>query len=615
MVNQYPVWKYLLILVVILLGGLYVAPNLYPDDPAVQVTGARSTVTVDESVLRTLELALKEEGIATRGVEMGKNGVLVRLADPESQLRAKSVIQRAIGEQYIAAQNLAPTTPEWLQSIGAQPMKLGLDLRGGVHFLLEVDMQKAIEQRLEVYVSEIKTLMREEKVRYRSVRTRENREIVVKLPDVERLQVTRDLLRKEYNEFDIRESVEDDASLLLLSLTEAKRKEIEDYAIRQNLTTLRNRVNELGVAEPLVQRQGRSRIVVELPGVQDTALAKRVLGATANLEFRLEATHDANTALTEEYSFRDERQGAAVVERDIIVTGDSVVNAQANFDENGMPQVNIGLDAAGGKRMNHVTRKAVKRRMAVLFIEYKSRLGQADAEGTKVRRHKVEKHIISLATIQEPLGNRFRITGLDSAAEASELALLLRAGSLAAPVYIVEERTVGPSLGQENIDLGVKSVVIGFSAVLLFMVVYYRLFGLFANVALTLNLALLIAVMSGLGATLTLPGIAGIVLTVGMAVDANVLIFARIREELANGMTPQAAISAGYGRAFVTILDANVTTLLAAVILFAVGTGPVKGFAVTLSIGILTSMFTAIMVTRALVNLAYGGRKLAALRI
>lgn len=614
MVNRYPAWKYLLILCVLALGALYSAPNFYPDDPAVQLTGARSTVEVDELLLREAELALKQEGIPIKGSEIGKTGGLIRLQSVENQLRAKAVVQRAVGDQYIAAQNLAATTPNWLRKLGANPMKLGLDLRGGVHFLLEVDMQKAIEQRVDVYVSEIKSLLRGEKIRYRSVRSFEQREIHLKMPDIAGLDQVRSLLRKNYQEFEIRESVDDDGNLLLLTLTEAKRKEIEDYAVRQNLTTLRNRVNELGVAEPLVQRQGRGRIVVELPGVQDTALAKRVLGATANLEFRLEARHDANSATVEEHRFRDEEQGAASLERDIILTGDSVVNAQANFDENGQPQVNIGLDAAGGKRMNQVTRKAVKRRMAVLFIEYKSG-PRGEGKQRKVRTHSVEKRIISLATIQEPLGNRFRITGLDSAAESTELALLLRAGSLAAPVYIVEERTIGPSLGKENVELGVRSVLLGFAMVLVFMLVYYRMFGLFANIALGLNIALLIAVMSALGATLTLPGIAGIVLTVGMAVDANVLIFSRIREELRNGLTPHAAISAGYGRAFVTILDANITTLLAAVILFAVGTGPVKGFAVTLSIGILTSMFTAILVTRALVNLMYGRRNLNMLRI
>ncbi len=615
--NKYPLWKNLLILSVLLLGGLYALPNLYPDDPALQITGARSSIEMEALRFKDATAALNEAGIP-HSAELIDGGATIRLQSEDDQLRSKQLVQAALGEDYIVAQNLAPTTPEWLQNLGGRPLNLGLDLRGGVHFLLEVDMDKAVEQRVGVYVSEIKSLLRENRTRYRLVRGEADGTITLRFADREKLEAARELVKDDYVEFDISEPLAADTPELQLVLTQAKRKEIQDYAIKQNLTTLRNRVNELGVAEPLVQRQGATRIVVELPGVQDTALAKRVLGATANLEFRLEASADAGPAGTESYPFRDERKGTALLERELIVTGDSVINAQANFDETGQPQVNITLDTAGGKRLNQVTRKAVQRRMAVLFLEYKSRVRKpvpGAPPGEVKRTFTVDKRIISLATIQEPLGNRFRITGLDSASESSELALLLRAGSLAAPVYIVEERTVGPSLGRENIERGLKSVLLGFVAVLLFMILYYRWFGLFANVALTLNVVLLVAVMSLLGATLTLPGIAGIVLTVGMAVDANVLIFSRIREELANGMTPQSAISAGYGRAFLTILDANITTLLVALILFAVGTGPVKGFAVTLSIGIITSMFTAIVVTRALVNLLYGSRRLQTLRI
>ncbi len=615
--NKYPLWKNLLILSVLLLGGLYALPNLYPDDPALQITGARSSIEMEALRFKDATAALNEAGIP-HSAELIDGGATIRLQSEDDQLSSKQLVQAALGEDYIVAQNLAPTTPEWLQNLGGRPLNLGLDLRGGVHFLLEVDMDKAVEQRVGVYVSEIKSLLRENRTRYRLVRGEADGTITLRFADREKLEAARELVKDDYVEFDISEPLAADTPELQLVLTQAKRKEIQDYAIKQNLTTLRNRVNELGVAEPLVQRQGATRIVVELPGVQDTALAKRVLGATANLEFRLEASADAGPAGTESYPFRDERKGTALLERELIVTGDSVINAQANFDETGQPQVNITLDTAGGKRLNQVTRKAVQRRMAVLFLEYKSRVRKpvpGAPPGEVKRTFTVDKRIISLATIQEPLGNRFRITGLDSASESSELALLLRAGSLAAPVYIVEERTVGPSLGRENIERGLKSVLLGFVAVLLFMILYYRWFGLFANVALTLNVVLLVAVMSLLGATLTLPGIAGIVLTVGMAVDANVLIFSRIREELANGMTPQSAISAGYGRAFLTILDANITTLLVALILFAVGTGPVKGFAVTLSIGIITSMFTAIVVTRALVNLLYGSRRLQTLRI
>jgi len=503
--------------------------------------------------------------------------------------------------------------------MAATPMKLGLDLRGGVHFLLEVDMAEAVKQRMAVYVSEIRNKLREEKLRYRNINNEEDGSLRIKFSKQDVRDEAMPLLRKDYREFLIRDSEEDGSFYLSLSLDESTLREIEDYAIKQNLTTLRNRVNELGVAEPLVQRQGRNRIVVELPGIQDTALAKRIIGATANLEFRLEAETDELSSRTEMFTFRDKRKAGrtARLEKNLIITGNSVSNAATGYDENGQPEVNITLDAKGGKLMNRATRDNVGRAMAVLFIEHKTRTrykevdGELVAESTKY----VEKGLISLATIQSALGNRFRITGLDNPGESSELALLLRAGSLAAPIYFVEERTVGPSLGQENIDLGVKSVQIGLLLVVIFMLLYYRAFGLFANVALCVNMVLLISVMSMLSATLTLPGIAGIVLTVGMAVDANVLIFARIKEELKNGMPVQSAIHAGYERAFQTIFDANITTLLVAVILFAVGTGPVKGFAVTLSIGIVTSMFTSIVLTRAMVNLTYGRRNIKKLHI
>ena len=619
MLNHYPLWKNLLIVVGLALGGLYALPNLYPDDLAIQISGARSATVIDDRVLDEVVYALGEADLSTTGVALTDKNVLVRVTDSESQLRAKAALSDALGDQYVTALNLAPTTPDWLTNLGAGPMKLGLDLRGGVHFLLEVDMVQAVSQRLDVYVSEIKTALRAEKLRYRAVSREADGSLRIKFMDAEVRDQARSELKSNYSEFlmSAEDAEADGAYYLLVSLNESTVREIENYAVNQNLTTLRNRVNELGVAEPLVQRQGRNRIVVQLPGVQDTAAAKRVLGATANLEFRLEAKPGAARVAIEEFIFRSNPERKANLEKDLIISGTSVSNAQSNFDETGSPQVNIDLDAQGGKLMNRITRNAVKRRMAVVFVEHKSRIKLVKKEGQLVeqRQSYVEKSIISLATIQTALGNSFRITGLDGAGEASELALLLRAGSLAAPMYFVEERTVGPSLGQENIDLGLTSVQIGLALVVVFMMAFYGVFGVIANVALAFNLLLVAAVMSLLGFTLSLPGIAGVVLTVGMAVDANVLIFSRIKEELKAGMAPQSAINAGYERAFSTIFDANITTLLVAVILYAVGTGPIKGFAVTLSIGIVTSMFTAIMVSRAMVNGVYGGRKITDIKI
>jgi preprotein translocase subunit SecD len=615
--NRYPLWKSLLILLALTLGGLYALPNLYPDDLAVQVSGASSATPIDDRVKVRADKALAGAGLTSKATELSDKSLLLRFDDADAQLRAKAIVADALGDDYVAALNLAPTTPDWLTNMGAGPMKLGLDLRGGVHFLLEVDMVQAVAQRLDVYVSEIKSILRAEKLRYRSVVHEDDGSLRIKFTSAEVRDEARSELKSSYSEFLMNAEEDAEGFYLNVTLNDASVREIEDYAVNQNLTTLRNRVNELGVAEPLVQRQGRNRIVVQLPGIQDTAAAKRVLGATANLEFRLEAKTGAASFSTETYNFRSNPSRTAVLEKDIIITGNSVSNAQSNFDENGMPQVNIDLDAQGGKLMNRITRNAVKRRMAVVFVEHKSRqkVEEIDGELVSVRQPYVEKSVISLATIQSALGNSFRITGLDGAGEASELALLLRAGSLAAPIYFVEERTVGPSLGQQNIDLGVTSVQIGLALVVIFMLAFYSMFGVIANIALAFNLMLVLAVMSLLGATLTLPGIAGIVLTVGMAVDANVLIFSRIKEELRNGLPAQSAIHAGYERAFTTIFDANITTLLVAVILYGVGTGPVKGFAVTLSIGIITSMFTAIMVSRAMVNGIYGGRRIDDIKI
>ena len=617
MLNKYPLWKNLVIVIALVIGFVYALPNVFPDDFAVQITGARSSTEVDQRILDRAVDALEAEGIQVKESELQERDALIRLNDAESQLRARPVVQEALGRDYLVALNMAPSTPGWLESLGAGPMKLGLDLRGGVHFLLEVDMETAVDQRLEAMSGQIKRELREERVRYRGGDVEGNRSIVLSFRDESSRSEAFDLIRDQYNQFLLDEQTEEGEYLLVLSMSEAEVKSIQDYALEQNLTTIRNRVNELGVAEPLVQRQGADRIIVELPGVQDTAAAKRVLGATANLEFRLEARQDASSADIETFPFRDNPNREARLEREVIVTGDNVSNAQQAFDENGQPQVNITMDSVGGDLMNRATRNAIGRRMAVLFIEYRTETEEVvvDGETRTVDNRVVEKGIISLATIQSALGSSFRITGLDSIPEAAELALLLRAGSLAAPMYFVQERTIGPSLGQKNIDAGMMSVLLGFVLVLCYMVVYYRGFGVIANIALTLNLMLLIACMSILSATLTLPGIAGIVLTVGMAVDANVLIFERIKEELKSGIPPQSAINSGYSRAFVSIFDANITTLLVAVILFAMGSGPVKGFAVTLSIGILTSMFSGLMVSRSIVNLVYGGRQVEKLSI
>jgi len=610
MLNRYPLWKYLLILVVLVAGLIYSLPNLFPADPAIQVSDAQGNA-LDERQITRVEEALSERDIAVKAVEENNGQWLIRLQSDDDQLDARDIAAEVLGPNATVALNLADATPGWLQAFSASPMTLGLDLRGGVHFLLEVDMDAALTQRLEVNASAMRELLRSECIRYRNT-TIDERSLSIDFASAEDRDAARRLISRDFPNFEYTSEGDGRASSLVMTLSDVTVNEIQDYAINQNLTTLRNRVNELGVAEPMVQRQGPSQIVVELPGVQDTVAAKRIVGATANLEFRLEARNDTPDAETERFEFRNDPSRSAELMRDVIITGDSVSSASNSFDENGRPQVNINLDGTGGTLMNRATRTNIGRNMAVLFIEHKSEdrieVDPETGEETIVREPYTERGLISLATIQSALGNSFRITGLDSPTEAAELALLLRSGSLAAPIYFVQERTIGPSLGAENIERGLLSVQIGLLLVVLFMLVRYKVFGVFANIALALNLTLLVAVMSMLGATLTLPGIAGIVLTLGMAVDANVLIFERIREELRNGMSIQQAIYAGYERAFTSIVDANITTLLVAVILFSIGTGPVKGFAVTLSIGILTSMFTALLVTRAMVNLTYGGK-------
>ena len=610
MLNKFPLWKNLLILTVVIFGLTYAAPNFYPADAAVQLSGQSGAMVIDETVLAKVEKSLEEGNIEYFGGVADGESALIRIKDKDMQLRAKEIIQAEMGNDYIVALNLAPTTPEWLSNLGGTPMKLGLDLSGGVHFLLEVDLDKALDVRLVGDLEDIKAALREERIRYRSFKLVGN-QIVGQFRDADQASKAKNIVRNTFRDLQPETGPNQNPLTVVFNLSEAATSLLEDNAIKQNLTSLRNRVNELGVSEPLVSRQGKNRIVVELPGVQDTAEAKRIIGKTANLEFRLESQGKGG----ERFDFRNQSgQGPdAMLESKAVISGENVTDARASFDENGRPQVNITLDSKGGWQMGYATRDNLGRRLGVLFIEYKTKLEKVISDTGEldiVSVPYVERHIISLATIQAQLGKQFRITGLDGQRESSELALLLRAGALAAPMYIVEERTIGPSLGADNIEMGVKSVTVGMALVLIFMVVIYRAFGMAANFALAMNLLLLVAFMSLLGATLTLPGIAGIVLTVGMAVDANVLIFSRIREERRDGGSVQQSISAGYDRAFVSILDANITTLIVALILFLIGSGPVQGFAVTLSIGILTSMFTSIVMTRGLVNFVVGGRKI-----
>ncbi|MCY4565361.1 MAG: protein translocase subunit SecD [Gammaproteobacteria bacterium] len=608
--------RYLFVLVVVVIGALYSAPNLFQPDPALQIKPEDTTVTVGPALFERARSALTEAGIEVIGGEVADGSVFLRLADDNSQLRGREVVVRALEaleEHYVVALTRASTTPQWLQDLGAVPMSLGLDLSGGVHLLLQVDMDKFLRDRM-VSMQEIaRDALVQARVRYVGRDWVDGTLLRIPFRTAEVRDLAAEALAETFDGFTSESLEEADGYILQFTMDEEYLRELEDAAISQNLQSLRNRVNELGVSEPLVQRLGRERIVLDLPGIQDSAEAKRIINKFANLEFRLVALGNDRSALTETMPY----DGAPIVLlRQNIVTGDQVINATQNYDpETSQPQVSIRLNNDGGIAMNEATKDNVGRSMAIIFIEQKprSRVVMVDGEETVERYSEEERRLISVATIQSAVGFNFRITGLDIG-EARDLALLLRAGALAAPMYIVEERTGGASLGEENIERGQQSVVAGFMLVLLFMLVYYKWFGLAADIALTANLMLLIAVMSVLGATLTLPGIAGIVLTVGMAVDANVLIFSRIKEELKN-RGPQQAIQAGFDRAILTILDANITTFFVAIILFSIGSGPVKGFAVTLSVGIVTSMFTAIMGTRALVNLMYGGRSLKALRI
>ena len=614
MLNKYPLWKNLLVIFVILLAALYALPNIYGEDPAVQISADRQA-TVDAATLDLVRETLKSEDISPKSIALEQEQVLVRLSSDKEQLQAREALNKRLGEHYIVALNLAPATPSWLKSIGAEPMKLGLDLRGGVHFLMEIDMNEAMRKILDGMKDTIRSSLREERIRYTNVSVEDNA-INVELRSDEDFQQAEQYLDGRYQGYQM--VVDAETNTVTMRMTEQKLAETRDYAVSQNITIMRNRVNELGVAEPVIQRQGANRIVVELPGVQDTARAKEILGATATLEFRMVDTeNDVRDAVNGRVPFGSEllpsrNGGPQLLKEDVILTGDHIVNAGVGYDEYNRPQVNIELDGVGGDKMSLATKDNVGKPMATVFMEYES-TGERDAEGNLQFNKKAE--VVSVATIQSRLGSSFRITGVGPQ-EAQNLSLLLRAGALIAPIQIVEERTVGPSLGQQNIDAGTQAIIWGLVLVLLFMVIYYRKFGLVADMALAANIVLIIGVMSMIpGATLTLPGMAGIVLTVGMAVDANVLIFERIREEMRAKRSPQQAIHHGYDSALSTIADANITTLIAAIILFAVGNGPVKGFAITLAIGIITSMFTAIVGTRAIVNSVWGGKRLSKLSI
>ncbi|AEE24108.1 protein translocase subunit SecD [Paraglaciecola chathamensis] len=614
MLNQTPLWKYLVLIFIVGMCALYATPNLYGEDYAVQISAGRNA-SVDESLLNKVTETLSSENIEAKNIALDNEQILVRLTNSDSQLIARETLQRALGDDYYVAMNLAPDTPAWLEAIGGAPMKLGLDLRGGVHFLMEVDMNSAVNKSFEDMVSDFRSALREEGIRYRTVRQVEGG-VEIFFRDQDTLDKAEFFLRNRNRDLVFTEKND---LKIVVSMSEQKLAETRDYAVKQNITIIRNRVNQLGVAEPSVQKQGVDRIAVQLPGIQDTARAKEILNATATLEFRsVDLDHDVRDAVAGRVPAGSElvldQQGQPqLLKKKIILTGNHIIDANSSADEYGIPQVNISLDSKGGSKMSQFTKDSIGKPMATVFIEYKS-TGERDANDKLI--FEAKREVISIATIQARLGSSFRITGLDSPQEAHNLSLLLRAGALIAPIQIVEERTVGPSLGKENIALGTQAIIWGFVAVLIFMLIYYKAFGVVANLALTLNLVMIVGIMSMIpGATLSLPGMAGIVLTVGMAVDANVLIFERIREELREGRSPQQAIHHGYDSAFSTILDANITTFIAGLILFAVGTGPIKGFSITLMIGIATSMFTAIFVTRAVVNAWCGGKPLKKLSI
>jgi preprotein translocase subunit SecD len=628
--NKYPLWKYLIILAVVITGLVYSLPNLFGEDPALQVSANRAAI-IDDTTERQIKSVLNEKGISFHSLQRLENGIQLRFKDTDDQLKAKAAVENELGDKYTIALNLVPATPAWMDEIDARPMYLGLDLRGGVHFLMEVDIEGAINNTEKRLVSDLRTGMREKKIRYLSISSSKDKGILMVFPDQDRRAQGLITIEDDFTSLSAKEIESDGKPALQLNLTEAAKRDIKDSSVKQNMTALRNRINELGVAEPIVQQQGDNRIVVQLPGIQDTARAKEIIGRTATLEIMLvDEKNSGNIQAALEGRvpvgsrlYRDRRNAPILLKKGIVYSGNNIIDASAGIDSrNGSPVVHISLDARGASINQRVTGDNIGKRMAVVYVEQKSVVKKdeqgnvvTDESGKPVRVKSRIEEVITAPVIRDQLGKRFQIEGLDSIKEARDLSLLLRAGALAAPIEIVEERTIGPSLGKENIRTGFLSVMYGLAAVLIFMVIYYRVFGLVADIALVLNLVLMVAVLSLFQATLTLPGVAGILLTVGMAVDANVLIFERIREEIRNGVTPQAAIHSGYDKAFSTIIDANITTLIAAIVLFNFGTGPIKGFAITLSIGILTSMFTAIMVSRGIVNKIYGGRQIKKLAI
>jgi preprotein translocase subunit SecD len=617
--NRYPLWKNLLILGTVLFGVVLALPNVFSQDPSIEISANRG-FEVTAASAGEVRAALENVQVPFKRVDTLEGGkLLVRFASSGDQLRGQEAIENTLSERYRSALTLSADLPGWVRALGLKPMNLGLDLRGGIYVLIDVDMEAALDQSLERYAEDIRTQLRDAKVRYLTV-SRDKGRVVVKFADAGSRDAGEKVIRKEFRDLNMESMDEGNEFLVTVAMTSAQQKQIQDFALQQNVTTLRNRVNALGVAEPNIARQGDRRIVVQLPGAQDPGRLKEILGATATLEYRLVDTeHSAADAVAGRVPvgsrlYRDREGNPVLLKRRVIVTGDQITDAASGFDQqSGTPMVSVSLDGPGGRRMYDMTTENVGKPMAVVFIENRTTTKMVDGKPVK-KTEKVEE-VISVATIREPFGRRFQTTGLDSSAEAHDLALLLRAGALAAPIQIVEERTVGPSLGQDNIDQGLLSVIIGFLAVVVFMAVYYSWFGVIANVVLLLNLVLIVAVMALLGATLTMPGIAGMVLTIGMAVDANVLIFERMREEIRNGNSPQASIAAGYDKALSSIIDANVTTLIAAVVLFSFGTGPIKGFAVTLTVGLIASMFTAITCSRAMINWIWGGRRLKSLPV
>lgn len=613
MQNYYPLWKNLLIIGLFLISLIYALPNIYGEDPSVQVSSSKP---LTQQQANTIESSIKANGVISKGFEFKDGKILVRFSNTDDQLKIADLLRDQMGNEATVALNLAPTTPKWLQSIGAEAMYLGLDLRGGVHFLLEVDMDAAVKQAEDRYTEDLRAALREAKIRYQSV-SKDGGYIKLKLKSAEDKNAVNKILNKDLRSLKITDGTEQDE--LWAKMSEADVREVKKNAVGQNMTTLRNRVNELGVAEPVIQQQGDNRIVVQLPGVQDTTRAKEILGTTATLEYRLvDVEHDVQKAVEGHVPvgsklYYEKNKNAVLLDKRVIVTGDQIVDASSGMDQDGRPAVFITLNGVGAAKMGKLTQANIGKPMAVVFIENKVETKLID--GQKVRHKEKVEEVISVATIQGVFSKRFQTTGLENPQEARNLALLLRAGALAAPVDIVEERTVGPSLGQDNINKGILSFVVGFVLVVLLMAGYYKLFGIIADFALAFNVVIVVAILSMLQATLTLPGIAGIILTVGMSVDANVLIFERIREELRNGVSPQTAIYMGYDRAFATILDSHVTNLVVAIVLFAFGTGSVKGFAVTLIIGILSSMFTAISGTRMVINWIYGNKRVDSLSI